>query len=117
MDRSREMKMAAAAGYGDDVQVRTMESIAQDPGDSNDSSNYFCESLIFSVFCGCSRVQNLQAPKGRLWTASKAFKLHANHGTIWAHLISSSTRSEGCVCVEIRACAMDPMQVFPAGRR
>ena len=53
--------------------------------------------------------------EGETMDCSKAFKLHINHGTIWAHLISSSTRSEGCVCVEIRACAMDPMQVYPAG--
>ena len=41
MDRSRAMKMAAAAGYGDDVHVCTKESIAQDSGDGNDSSCYF----------------------------------------------------------------------------
>ena len=34
---SRAMKMAAAAGDGDDVQVRTKESIAQDFGDGIDS--------------------------------------------------------------------------------
>ena len=64
MDRSRAMKMAAAAGNGDDVQVLTKESIAQDFGDGIDSSCYFFESLIFPVFYGCSRAQNLQAPKG-----------------------------------------------------
>ena len=47
MDRSRAMKMTAAAGHGDDVQVRTKESIAQDFGDGIDSSCYFCESLFF----------------------------------------------------------------------
>ena len=80
----------------------------------DDIEFFHFESLIFvfPVFCGCSRVQNLQAPKGRLWTASKAFKLHVNHGTLWAHLISSTTRSEG-VCEEIRACAMDPNAGFP----
>ena len=41
MDRLRSMKMAAAAGYACDVQVRTKESIAQDFGDGNDSSCYF----------------------------------------------------------------------------
>ena len=60
------MKMAAAAEYGGDVQVRTKESIAQDFGDGIDSSCYFCDSQMFPVFCGCSRVQNLQDPKGRL---------------------------------------------------
>ena len=40
MDRSRAMKMAAAAGDGDDVHVRTKESIAQDFGDGIDS-RYF----------------------------------------------------------------------------
>ena len=47
MDRARTMKMAAAASYGGDVQVRTKESIAQDSGDGKDSC-YFCGSLIFS---------------------------------------------------------------------
>ena len=37
MDRLRAMKMAADAGDGDDVQVRTKESIAQDFGDGIDS--------------------------------------------------------------------------------
>ena len=35
--------------------------------------------------------------------------------SLWAYLISSTTCSKG-MCVEVRACAMDPMQVFPAGR-
>ena len=60
------MKMTAAAGDGDDVQVRTKESIEQDFGDGNDSSCYFCESLIFPVFCGCSRVQNLKLQRGAM---------------------------------------------------
>ena len=38
MDRSRAMKMAAAAGNGADVQDRTKESIVQDSADGNDSS-------------------------------------------------------------------------------
>ena len=34
----------------------------------------------------------------RLWMAPKAFKLHANHETLWTHLSSSTTRSKGeCV--------------------
>ena len=37
MDRLRAMKMAADAGDGDAVQVRTKESIAQDFGDGIDS--------------------------------------------------------------------------------
>ena len=51
-DRTRTMKMAAAAYYGSDVQVCTKESIAQDSGDGIDSYG-FCELLIFQVFCGC----------------------------------------------------------------
>ena len=42
MDHARTMKMTAAAGYCGDVQVRTKESFAQDFGDCNDSSCYFC---------------------------------------------------------------------------
>ena len=37
MDRLRAMKMAAAAGNGDDVQDCTKESIAHDSADCNDS--------------------------------------------------------------------------------
>ena len=41
-------EVATASGDGDDVEVSTKESFAHDFGDSNDSSCYFCESLIFS---------------------------------------------------------------------
>ena len=44
MDRLRTMKMAAAAGNGDE-QVRIEGSTAHDPADGNDS--FSCESLIF----------------------------------------------------------------------
>ena len=60
---------------------------------ATDTYSYFCESPIFSR--GCSSVQSLQAPKGRLWMASKAFKLQANHETLWAHSSSSTARSKG----------------------
>ena len=96
------MKMAAAACNGDDVQDRIEESIAQDSADGNDSC-YFSESLIFLVFCGCSRVQNHQAPKG-LWTASKDFKLHAYHRTLWAHLFPSTSCTEGDMCGSMNMC-------------
>ena len=101
MDRARTMTMAATAGNGD-VQDRIEKSNAQDSADGNDSC-YFSESLIFPVFCGCSRVQNLQAPKG-LWTTSKVSKLHAYHRTLWAHLFSSTTCSEGDVCGSTSMC-------------
>ena len=45
MDRLRTMKMAAAAGNGDE-QVRIEGSTAHDPADGNDSFSY--ESLFFS---------------------------------------------------------------------
>ena len=35
--------------------------------------------------------------EGETMDCSKAFKLHINHGTIWAHLSSSTTCSEGGV--------------------
>ena len=44
MDRLRTMKMAAAAGNGDE-QARIEGSTAHDPADGNDS--FSCESLIF----------------------------------------------------------------------
>ena len=66
------MTMAAAAGSCSDVQDRIEESIAQDSADGNDSC-YSFESLIFPVFCGCNRAQNLQAQKG-LWEASKGYE-------------------------------------------
>ena len=46
MDRSRAMKMAAAAGNGDE-QDRIEGSIAQDPADGDES--FSVESLIFSL--------------------------------------------------------------------
>ena len=114
MDRARTMTMTAAAGYGSDVQVHTTESIAQDFGDGNDASCYFCESLIFPVFCGCSSVQNLKL-RGAM-EASKASKLHPTHKTLWAYLSSSNTCSEGGVrkCEHVR---WTPCRIFPAGRR
>ena len=53
MDRLRTMKMAAAAGNGDE-QARIEGSTAHDPADGNDS--FSCESLILflPVFCACS---------------------------------------------------------------
>ena len=111
MDRSRAMNMAAAARDGENVKLRTKESIVQDFGDGIDSSCLLYESIIFGVFCGCSRVQNLQAPKGKLWRASKAFKLHAYHMDTMGALVPKHCISEGCVW------KYEPMQVFPAGRR
>ena len=73
-------------------------------------------SLIFPVFCGCSRAQNLQAPKWP-WTASKAFKLHANRKDNYGRNGSQALHVPKGMCVEVLACATDPMQVFPAGRR
>ena len=57
------MKMVAAVCNGDE-QDRIEGSTAHDPADGTDSFSF--ESLIFflPVFCACSRVQNLQAPKG-----------------------------------------------------
>ena len=65
------MTMAAAASNGD-VQDRIEKSNAQDSADGNDSC-YFSESLIFPVFCGCSRVQNLQAQKGETMDGVQGF--------------------------------------------
>ena len=115
MDRSRAMKMAAAAGDGDDVQDRTNESIAQDSADGNDS-NFNSESLIFPVFCGCSWAQKLQAPKG-LRNFPKAIKLHDNRKDNYGRTCSQALHVPKGMCVELQACAMDPMQVFPARRR
>ena len=114
MDRSRAMKMAAAAGNGDDVQDRTNESIAQDSADGNDS-NFNSESLIFPVFCGCSWAQKLQAPKG-LRNFPKAIKLHDNRKDNYGRNCNPELHVPKGMCVEVRACAMDPMKVFPAGR-
>ncbi len=44
---------------------------------------------------------------------SKAFKLHAYHKTLWALKFKSRYYHLRRVRVEIRACVMDPMQVFP----
>jgi hypothetical protein len=48
--------------------------------------------------------------------ASKAFKLHANHQTLWAYLSSSTTRSKGGRMWEyehVRWSRMDPHADFP----
>ena len=44
--------------------------------------------------------------------ASKAFKLHVNHETLWAYLSSSTTRSEGCACGNTSMCD-EPHAGFP----
>ena len=106
--------MAAAAGSGGDVQLRIEESIAQDSADGNDSC-YFFESLIFPVFCGCSRAQNLQAPKG-LWEASKGYQDAFQPQGHYGRTCSQALHVPQGICVEVRACVMDPMLVFPAGR-
>ena len=57
------MKMAAAAGNGDE-QVRIEGSTANDPADGIDSFSLRVTNFFLPVFCACSWVQNLQAPKG-----------------------------------------------------
>ena len=52
MDRSRAMKMAAAAGNGDE-QVRIEGSTAHDPADGNDSFSFRVTNFS-SPFCACS---------------------------------------------------------------
>ena len=115
MNRSREMKMAADADNGDDVHVCTRESIAQDFGDGNESSCYFCESPIFQSFVDAAvyrtsklRRETMDGVQG----FQAAYQPRDNMGAL--NLKFYPLRR---VCVEIRACAMDPMQVFPAGRR
>ena len=70
MDRLRTMKMAAAAGNGDE-QVRIEGSTAHDPADGNDSFSY--ESLIFPP--SLLRMQLSTEPPssegGQRWMASK----------------------------------------------
>ena len=114
MDRLRAMKMAAAAGNGDDVQDRIEELIAQDSADNNDSC-YFFRVTYFSCLCGCNRVQNLQAPKG-LWEASKGYQAACQPQGHYGRTCSQALHILEGMCVEVQACAMDPMQVFPAGR-
>ena len=66
MNRSRAMKMAAAAGNGDDVQDRTKESNAQDSADGNDSCYFRVTNFSSRLW-----MQPCTAPKGRLWTAPR----------------------------------------------
>ena len=109
------MKMAAAGGDGDDVQIHTKESIAQDFGDGIDCSFFLRVTISFSSLLWIQPCTEPPSSERETMDGSKAFKLHINHRIIWAHLISSSTCSKESVCVEIQACAMDPMQVLPAG--
>ena len=46
---------------------------------------------------------------------SKAFKLHINHGTMWAHLSSSTTRSEGVCVWKYEHVRWTPCRFFPPG--
>ena len=47
----------------------------------------------------------------------KAIKLHANRKDNYGRTCAQVLHVPKGVCVEVRACAMDPVQVFPAGRR
>ena len=71
MDRLRTMKMAAAAGNGDE-QVRIEGPTAHDPADGNDSFPY--ESLIFSSQSSAHAVgyRTSKLRRGQQWMASKA---------------------------------------------
>ena len=53
MDRLRMMKMAAAAGNGDE-QVRIEGSTAHDPADGIDSFPLRVTNFFLPVFCACS---------------------------------------------------------------
>ena len=53
MDRLRTMKMAAAAGNGDE-QARIEGSTAHDPADGNDSFSLRVTNFFLPVFCACS---------------------------------------------------------------
>ena len=116
MDRPRAMKVVAATSYGGDVQVRTKESIAQDSGDGKDSC-YFCGSLIFS---GLLWMQPCTEPPSSKWETMDGVQTfqaaYYPRNTMGALNLKYYTIRRG-VCVEIRSCAMDRMQVFPAGRR
>ena len=66
MDSSRAMKMAPAAGNGDDVQDHTKEAIAQDSADGNDSCNFRLTNFFRSFVDAVAH----RTPKGQ-WEASK----------------------------------------------
>ena len=70
MDRLRTMKLAAAAGNGDE-QVRIEGSTAHDPADGNDSFSY--ESLIFSSQSSAHAVEHRTSKlrRGQQWMASQ----------------------------------------------
>ena len=70
MDRLRTMKMAAAAGNGDE-QARIEGSTAHDPADGNDS--FSCESLIFSSQSSAHAVEHRTSKlrRGQQWMASQ----------------------------------------------
>ena len=115
MDRSRAMKMAAAAGNGDE-QDRIEGSTAHDPADGDDSFSF--ESLV--IFLVLLRMQLSTEPPSSEGAMDGVQRLSQGsmttaRTTMGATVIRTSC-SEGGMRVEVRACAKDPMQVFPAGR-
>ena len=112
------MKMAAAAGNGDE-QDRIEGSIAHDPADGIDSFSFRvtnCSSLLRRKFAHAAehRTSKLRRRYGQ---RPKALKQHDNRKDNYRRNCKPALHVPKGMCVEVLACAMDPMQVFPAGRR
>ena len=105
------MKMAAAAGNGDE-QDRIEGSTAHDPADGTDSFSF--ESLIFSVlFAHADEHRTSKIKRGSGWRP-KALSITTARTTMGATVIRTSC-SEGDVCGSA-SMFENPMLVIPAGR-
>ena len=93
MDRSRAMKMATAAGNGDD-QDRIEGSIAHDPADGDDSFSF--ESLIFQSFAYAAEHRTSELRRGQR-TASKGSQGCMTRTIMGATVISTTCSEGGCV--------------------
>ena len=95
------MKMAAAAGNGDE-QDRSEGSTAHDPADGNDS--FSCESLILFPFQSSAHAVGYRTSKLRLWTAPRLTVMTKPQGLTMGATVIRTSGSEGDI-VEVRACA------------
>ena len=107
------MTMEAAAGSGGDVQDRLDESIAKDSADGNDScffrvTNFFLSFVDAAVY----RTSKLRRGYGRRPRLSSCMTTTGHY----ERTCSQALHVPKGMCVEVLACVMDPMQVFPAGR-
>ena len=103
MDRSRAMKVVAAAGNGDHVQVRT-KSIVLGSADGIDSSRYFFRVNKFSGLLWRQPCTEPPRSEGAMGGVQRLSSCMPTARSLWAYLFSSTTCSEGVVCGSASMC-------------